>query len=398
MKTNTGQNRCTTIGSTTCMKYTGDPIPSLGIYCDDDLNAVLDVLFAKVIEIASSKGLDLSTIDAKCTTITTADKSNLVTVLNKIIAKLCELELVASGDQTISTVKVLLNNIDPSFWSCIDAYTVNNPCVDDVITLQQLLGHIISEFCNKFTDLETTTDSLNTNSLTTGSSQWNALLGRMTAAEENITDIQATLDTIDSTYDALTIQATDPTTVSDTINMLISAVDKVKTELFSSSAGISNIDYAPDSTLVTNLTTAHTSNGGSSGDISFSNIENSIESLMRVLIQMNNACKLSPVSASVGSRNSSGAVTSIKVQLQNYRASNTITIRRNRAGNNTSITAFSYSSTTGTITFPDSVSNTAYTTIVSGDIIEVTEAVSGKPTCIVTIGAPDTTSVTIPAS
>lgn len=395
MKTNTGQNRCTTIGSTTCMKYTGDPIPSLGIYCDDDLNAVLDVLFAKVIEIASSKGLDLSTIDAKCTTITTADKSSLVTVLNKMIAKLCELELVASGDQTISTVKVLLNSIDPSFWSCLDPYLVNNACVDDVITLQQLLGYIISEFCDKFSALETTTDSLNTNSLTTTSSQWNALLLRMTAAEANITDIQATLDTIDSTYDALGIQATDPTTVSGTINMLISAVDKIKTELFTSSAGISNIDYAPDSTLITNVTNAYTGIGGSE-TLSFSNIENSIESLMNVIIQMNNACKLSAVSASVGSRNTSGAVTSIKVQLQNYRASNTITIRRNRAGNNTSITAFSYSSTTGTITFPDSVSNTAYTTIVSGDIIEVTEAVSGKPTCIVTIGAPDTTTVTIP--
>lgn len=396
MKTNSGQSRCTTIGSTTCMKYTGDPIPTLGIYCDDDLNAVLDVLFAKVIEIASSKGLDLSNIDPKCTTITTADKSNLVTVLNKMIAKLCELELVATGDQTISTVKVLLNNIDPSFWSCINAYTVSDPCTDDVITLQQLLGHVINEFCDKFSAIETTTDSLNTNSITTTSSHWQSLLQRMTTAEEEIDALQASVATINSTYDAGTIQSTDPTTVSGAIEMLIEAVDKVKTELFSSSAGISNIDYNPNSTLITNLTTAHTNNGGSSGDINFSNIENSIESLMNVILQMNNACKLIAVSASVGSRNTSGAVTSIKVQLQNYRASNTITIRRNRAGNFTAITAFSYSSTTGTITFPDSVSNTAYTTIISGDIIEITEAVSGKPTCITTIGSPDTTTVTIP--
>lgn len=397
MKTNSGQSRCTTIGSTTCMKYTGEAIPTLGIYCDDDLNAVLDVLFAKVIEIASSKGLDLSNVDPKCTSITAADKNSLVTVLNKIITKLCELELVASGDQTISTVKVLLNNIDPSFWSCINAYTVNNPCVDDVITLQKLLEHVISEFCDKFSELETTTESLNTNSITTTSSQWTSLLQRMTTAETNITALQASVATINSTYNARTIQATDPTTVSGAIDMLIEAVDKVKTELFSSSPGISNIDYAPDSTLVTNLTTAHTANGGSSGEINFSNIENSIESLMYVILQMNNACKLIAVSASVGSRNSSGAVTSIKVQLQNYRASNTITIRRNRAGSITSGILFSYSSTTGTITFPDSVSNTAYTTLISGDIIEITEAVSGKPTCVTNIGAPDTTTVTIPA-
>jgi hypothetical protein len=370
------------------MKYTGDPIPSLGIYCDDDLNAVLDVLFAKVIEIASSKGLDLSGIDPKCTSITTADKNSLVTVLNKMIAKLCELELVASGDQTISTVKVLLNNIDPSFWSCIDAYTVNNPCVDDVITLQQLLGHIISEFCDKFTDLETTTDSLNTNSLTTTSSQWVALLGRMEAAEANITSIQATLDTIDSTYDALGIQATDPTTVSGTINMLIEAVDKIKTELFTSSAGISNIDYAPDSTLVTNLTTAHTSNGGSSGDITFTNIENSIETLMRVIIQMNNACKLSAVSAVVNTRTSAGASASIRVQLSKYTATNPSLIRRKRVSDYTNISDFAYQSTDGYITFPATPSSSAYTFIQTGDIIEITQ--SG---CVVTIGSPDTTII-----
>jgi hypothetical protein len=388
MKTNTGQNRCTTIGSTTCMKYTGDPIPSLGIYCDDDLNAVLDVLFAKVIEIASSKGLDLSGIDPKCTSITTADKNSLVTVLNKMIAKLCELELVASGDQTISTVKVLLNSIDPSFWGCIDSYTVADPCSNDEINLQQLLGHIISEFCDKFSALETTTDSLNTNSITTGSSQWDALLGRMTAAETDISNIQTTLDGIDSTYDALNIQSTDPTTVSDTINMLIEAVDKVKTELFSSSAGISNIEYTPDSTLTDDVTDIYTGLGGSSGDISFSNIENSIESILRVIIEMNNACKLAAVSAIVNSRTSAGAPASIRVQLGNYTSSNPSLIRRNRAGSYTNLTDFSYQSTYGYITFPASPSSSAYTDIVTGDIIEITQ--SG---CLVTIGSPDTTTI-----
>lgn len=389
MKTNSGQSRCTTIGSTTCMKYTGEAIPTLGIYCDDDLNAVLDVLFAKVIEIASSKGLDLSNIDPKCTNITTADKSNLVTVLNKMIAKLCELELVATGDQTISTVKVLLNNIDPSFWSCINAYTVADPCTDDVITLQQLLGHVISEFCDKFSALETTTDSLNTNSITTGSSYWNDLLGRMTTAETNISNLQASVETINTTYDALTIQSTDPTTVSDTIDMLIEAVDKVKTELFTSSAGISNIEYAPDSTLTTNITTAYTGLGGSSGDIDFSNIEKSIDSILRVLLAMNSACKLSATSAVVNNRTASGATASIRVQLTSFTATTPSLIRINRAGNFTNIIDFSYNSTYGYITFPASPTSSAYTDIVTGDIIEITQS-----SCITNIGSPDTTTIT----
>ncbi len=388
MKTNSGQSRCTTIGSTTCMKYTGEAIPTLGIYCDDDLNAVLDVLFAKVIEIASSKGLDLSNVDPKCTSITAADKNSLVTVLNKIITKLCELELVASGDQTISTVKVLLNNIDPSFWNCINAYTVNNPCEDDVITLDQLLAHVISEFCDKFSELETTTESLNTNSITTTSSQWTSLLQRMTTAETNITALQASVATINSTYNARTIQATDPTTVSGAIDMLIEAVDKVKTELFSSSDGISNIDYAPDSTLTTNITTVYTTNlGGSSGDISFSNIENSIDSILRVLLAMNSACKLSAASAVVNTRTAAGASASIRVQLASFTATTPSLIRRNRAGDFTNLT-FSYNSTYGYITFPASPTSSAYTDIVTGDIIEITQ--SG---CTTTIGSPDTTTI-----
>lgn len=389
MKTNSGQSRCTTIGSTTCMKYTGEAIPTLGIYCDDDLNAVLDVLFAKVIEIASSKGLDLSNVDPKCTSITAADKNSLVTVLNKMITKLCELELVASGDQTISTVKVLLNNIDPSFWSCINAYTVNNPCEDDVITLQQLLAHVISEFCDKFSALETTTDSLNTNSITIGSSHWDNLLQRMTTAEEEIDALQASVATINSTYDALTIQSTDPTTVSGAITMLIEAVDKVKTELFTSSAGISNIEYAPDSTLTTNITTAYTGLGGSSGDISFSNIKNSIDSLMRIIIQMNNACKMIAVSASVSGRTTSGAPSGIKIQLANYTSTTPVIAKINSGGSITDNLDASYNSTAGVISLPSNSSSSAYTTIATTDRIRITQG-----SCVAYISAPDMTTIT----
>jgi hypothetical protein len=51
MKTNCANNRCAEVHSSTCVKYTGSGSTSLGIYCDDSLNTVLDSLIAKVEEL-----------------------------------------------------------------------------------------------------------------------------------------------------------------------------------------------------------------------------------------------------------------------------------------------------------------------------------------------------------
>lgn len=51
MKTNCANDRCTEVHSSACVKYTGTGSPSLGIYCDDTLNTVLDTLIAKVAEL-----------------------------------------------------------------------------------------------------------------------------------------------------------------------------------------------------------------------------------------------------------------------------------------------------------------------------------------------------------
>lgn len=51
MKTNCANNRCAEVHSSACVKYTGSGSASLGIYCDDALNPVLDALIAKVEEL-----------------------------------------------------------------------------------------------------------------------------------------------------------------------------------------------------------------------------------------------------------------------------------------------------------------------------------------------------------
>jgi hypothetical protein len=389
MKTNTGQNRCTTIGSTTCMKYTGYAIPELDIYCDDNLNDVLNIIFVRLTEVLKTKGLDLSDVQPKCIDITNADKTSIVTVINKIIDKVCELELVASGEQTINTVKVVLNTIPTEFWSsCINQYLEINDCSIETVTLYDLLKHINSEICRNISDLTDRIDTLETNSLRNDSTEFVNVKNSVTQLQADVTSLESSLTTVEAEYSPLTIQSTTPSNVGEAVTMLISAVDKIKTELFSSAAGISNIEYNPDPTLTSGVTNAYTGIGGTE-TLSFSNIQNSIDSLMTVIIQMNQACKLTAVSASVANRTSNGAPTGIRVQLSNFTSSSpTIAIIRN--GNSTANTAFAYNSTYGFITFPsngDSAS-TAYTTIITNDIIRITQ--NG---CVTDIGAPDMSSV-----
>jgi hypothetical protein len=397
MKTNTGQNRCTTIGSTTCMKYTGYAIPELDIYCDDNLNDVLNIIFVRLTEVLKTKGLDLSDVQPKCIDITNADKTSIVTVINKIIDKVCELELVASGEQTINTVKVVLNTIPTEFWSsCINQYLEINDCSIETVTLYDLLKHINSEICRNISDLTDRIDTLETNSLRNDSTEFVNVKNSVTQLQADVTSLESSLTTVEAEYSPLTIQSTTPSNVGEAVTMLISAVDKIKTELFSSSAGISNIEYNPDPTLTSDITTAYNGIGGTE-TLSFSNIQNSIDSLMTVIIQMNNACKLLAVSAFVSGRvasgTNSGAPTGIKIQLVNYTTTTPVIAKIDSGGNLTNNLTSSYNSTTGIVSLPSGESTTAYTTITSTDRIRITQG-----SCVAFINAPDMTRITIPAS
>lgn len=392
MKTNSGQNTCTTIGSTTCMKYTGPAVPELDIYCDEDLNDVLNIIFVRVTEALKTKGLDLSSIQGQCINISNSDKSNIATVINKIINKVCELEIVASGEQTINTVKVVLNTIDSAFWSdCINQYSTITGCDIQEITLYDLLEHINSEICRNITLLTERVDALELNSLTTNSTQYISLLDKTNQLQADVDALNSSVTNIDSDYNARTIQSTNPTSVSGAINMLIEAVDKVKTELFSSAPGISNINYEIEGALSSSVTSVYTGLGGSSGDINFSNIESSIESLMRVIVQMNNACKLVAVSATVSGRTTGptgGAPTGITIQLANYTTATPVIAKINSGGSITDNLSSSFNTTTGVVSLPSAPSSSAYTTIVTTDRIRITQG-----SCVAFISAPDMTTI-----
>ena len=149
MKTYTKNNRCSEIGSTSCMKYTGPSIPEFNLYCDSDLNDVLTILSNKIITALNSKGIDLTGVDTSCLNISATDKKDLVKLINVMIAKLCDLEVSGIGIETnIQNVKVILSSLPNGFFSCLSTYPYTD-CASE-INLTQLLSHIITQICNTF--------------------------------------------------------------------------------------------------------------------------------------------------------------------------------------------------------------------------------------------------------
>jgi hypothetical protein len=137
MKTYTKNNRCTSVGSTSCMVYTGPSIPDLNIYCDSDLDDVLSILTTKVLAALNSKGIDLSGVDTSCINISSTDKKDLVKLLNAMINKLCALEISGIGIETnIENVKVILSSLPSGFFSCLSA--INYTDCNSEVTLSQL--------------------------------------------------------------------------------------------------------------------------------------------------------------------------------------------------------------------------------------------------------------------
>ncbi len=152
MNTKSGIVRCTSIASTSCMKYTGPSMPTFNLYCDEDLDIVLSVLGEKLEKVYRERGLDLSPLTfPSCFDLTNVQKTNLVSVLNSIMSKVCEIEDKGVIVKTsIDNVRVFLDKLPSNFWStCI---TPPNPC-DNEITLTTLLQHIISEICDLFSSL-----------------------------------------------------------------------------------------------------------------------------------------------------------------------------------------------------------------------------------------------------
>jgi hypothetical protein len=127
-------------------------MPTFNLYCDEDLDTVLSVLGEKLEIVYRERGLDLSPLTfPSCFDLTNIQKTNLVSVLNGIMGKVCEIEDKGVIVKTsIDNVRVFLDKLPDTFWStCI---TPPNPC-DNEITLTTLLQHIISEICDLFSSL-----------------------------------------------------------------------------------------------------------------------------------------------------------------------------------------------------------------------------------------------------
>lgn len=211
MNTKSGIVRCTSIASTSCMKYTGPSMPTFNLYCDEDLDIVLSVLGEKLEYVYRERGLDLSPLTfPSCFDLTNIQKTNLVSVLNGIMSKVCEIEDKGVIVKTsIDNVRVFLDKLPDTFWStCI---TAPNPC-DNEITLTDLLQHIISEICTLF-------DSLGLGS--PARLQWlvaDPNYGNIQSAANNYTANLATLNGHTSAISTLQTKTADVNLVTDAIS------------------------------------------------------------------------------------------------------------------------------------------------------------------------------------
>jgi hypothetical protein len=131
MKTNCANNRCAEIHSSACVKYTGSGSTSLGIYCDDALNPVLDALIAKVEEL-EAKVADTCRLSISGVRISTRNGSGTPT---QIILKL---------DNTDNRYTPLLYRVTSSGTEFQLASSFNN--VTNQITLDTMTNLAQSDF------------------------------------------------------------------------------------------------------------------------------------------------------------------------------------------------------------------------------------------------------------
>jgi hypothetical protein len=227
------------------MKYTGPSMPTFNLYCDEDLDIVLSVLGEKLEQVYRERGLDLSPLTfPSCFDLTNIQKTNLVSVLNGILSKICEIEDKGVIVKTsIDNVRVFLDKLPDTFWStCI---TAPNPC-DNEITLTDLLQHIISEICDLFdslglgnpTRLQNLISDPTYNNILTAASNYAANLATLNGHTSSISTLQTKTADVNLVTDALSTSLNLTTAVTSLDASLLTTL-----QLVTGGTAVSNPTY-----------------------------------------------------------------------------------------------------------------------------------------------------------
>ena len=129
----------------TDIKYTGVPIPSLGICTGDSLQEIESVLLQKIVDYASGTGITIQGIDltaGSCATLFT----DCITCCNSCTDLPC---LLSCYHTAICTIYTEVSNFQAAITSMNSGY--NTACltgVDSTSNLHAVMQELITEFCN----------------------------------------------------------------------------------------------------------------------------------------------------------------------------------------------------------------------------------------------------------
>lgn len=132
-------NGCGTPVPDTCVKYTGDPIPLLGVDTGDPLSKLEEEIVNKLVEYSTGQGITLSELTIDCDFISDllgcCEDKTLVNVIQALITASCTLK------EMVDALDAIVNSSYVFDVSCLTGLPTN-PTKDDI--LQALLSKVCS--------------------------------------------------------------------------------------------------------------------------------------------------------------------------------------------------------------------------------------------------------------
>lgn len=139
---NSPLDNCTDPVSDRCVKYTGVPIPALGICTGDTLNEITSVILEKVIGYASGEDIELQNITGNCefVTLTLANKDKkLSTFIQQLFDNQCTLK---------AYIDAVDNKQEPPFPYDLKCLTITG-----TINRDRVIQAVIDKTCQNSTDI-----------------------------------------------------------------------------------------------------------------------------------------------------------------------------------------------------------------------------------------------------
>lgn len=183
-------NKCDTCLQTissSCVKYTGNPILELGLQCDIPLNDALYIYAEYLIKALNDKKIDLTGLNSACVTLNNNEKNSITLLFNKLFSLYCELSNTGVQlaslplDKVLFTISKLDDYVNGDFWGDMTPMPYDTPIqtkntaylfqyilqqIQATYTTQNTFNNLLNDFEDlvaNFNTLSDTVDNLNFN-------------------------------------------------------------------------------------------------------------------------------------------------------------------------------------------------------------------------------------------